>query len=274
MTVPLILTMLLVLGVVFVNGWTDAPNAIATAVSTRAIKIRSAVIMAAIMNLAGAFISTLMGAKVATTILNMVDFDSAPHLPDKAPQIALAASLFAIVVWAVAAWYFGIPTSESHALIAGLTGSAISLGGMAAVHFDEWVKVIYGLFASVLIGFLGGLIITKLIVLIFQNVARRTANKFFTIGQIFGAAANAYLHGAQDGQKFMGVFMLGLTLNGLANSDATIPMWVIFTCAIVMGLAHLWVAKKLSNQLAWIWSNLRNIKDLLRIFQQLSASNS
>ena len=236
MTVPLILTMLLVLGVVFVNGWTDAPNAIATAVSTRAIKIRSAVIMAAIMNLAGAFISTLTGAKVATTILNMVDFDSAPQLPDKAPQIALAASLFAIVVWAVAAWYFGIPTSESHALIAGLTGSAISLGGMAAVHFDEWIKVIYGLLASVLIGFLGGLLITKLIVLIFQNVARRTANKFFTIGQVFGAAANAYLHGAQDGQKFMGVFMLGLTLNGLANPGATIPMWVIFTCAIVMGL--------------------------------------
>lgn len=84
--------------------------------------------------------------------------------------------------------------------------------------------------------FRGGLLITKLIALIFQNVARRTANKFFTIGQVFGAAANAYLHGAQDGQKFMGVFMLGLTLNGLANPGATIPMWVIFTCAIVMGL--------------------------------------
>ncbi|GFH43524.1 inorganic phosphate transporter PiT [Lactococcus hodotermopsidis] len=236
MTLPLIVTAILVLGVVFVNGWTDAPNAIATAVSTRALNIRAAVIMAAIMNLAGAFISTLTGAKVASTILNMVDFSSAPNLPKNAPQVALAASLFAIVVWAVAAWYFGIPTSESHALIAGLSGSAISLGGMEAIKWDEWMKVIYGLVASVAIGFIGGLLITKSLVLIFKNIARRTANKFFTIGQICGAAANAYLHGAQDGQKFMGVFMLGLTLNGLANDGAPIPIWVIFMCAIVMGL--------------------------------------
>jgi PiT family inorganic phosphate transporter len=236
MSLPLIITVVLVLGVIFVNGWTDAPNAIATAVSTRALNIRVAVLMAAVMNLLGAFVSTLTGAAVAKTILSMVDFSAAPNLPANAPQIALAASLFAIVVWAVAAWYFGIPTSESHALIAGLTGSAISLGGMKAVILSEWVKVIYGLFASVAIGFLGGVLITKAIVWIFQGVARRTANKFFTFGQILGAAANAYLHGAQDGQKFMGVFMLALTLNGLAPEGAAIPMWVVFLCAIIIGL--------------------------------------
>ncbi|MDR2975797.1 MAG: inorganic phosphate transporter [Streptococcaceae bacterium] len=236
MTIPLIVTGLLVLGVIFVNGWTDAPNAIATVVSTRTLNIRTAVLMAAVMNLLGAFISTLTGAKVAATILNMVDFSAAPSLPANAPQIALAASLFSIVVWAVAAWYFGIPTSESHALIAGLTGSAISLGGLEAIKFDEWVKVLYGLAASLFIGFVGGVIITKIIVLIFQGVARRAANRFFTIGQVFGAAANAYLHGAQDGQKFMGVFMLALTLNGVAKEGAPIPIWLIILCALIMGL--------------------------------------
>ncbi|MBS7576659.1 MULTISPECIES: inorganic phosphate transporter [unclassified Enterococcus] len=235
MNIALIITIVLVLGVIFVNGWTDAPNAIATAVSTRVLSIRFAVLMAAVMNLLGALVSTLMGAKVATTIFNMVDFSSNASLPKTAPQVALAASLFAIVLWATAAWYFGIPTSESHALIAGLTGSAIALGGFSAVNLNEWVKVIYGLFASVLIGFFGGVIITKIIVFCFKNVQRRKTTRFFSVGQAFGAAANAYLHGAQDGQKFMGVFMLGLTLNHVAEPNAEIPIYIIVICALTMG---------------------------------------
>ncbi|MCH4169167.1 MAG: inorganic phosphate transporter [Streptococcaceae bacterium] len=235
MNIALIITIVLVLGVIFVNGWTDAPNAIATAVSTRVLSIRFAVLMAAVMNLIGALISTLMGAKVAATIFNMVDFSKNTNLPETAPQVALAASLFAIVLWATAAWYFGIPTSESHALIAGLTGSAIALGGFSAVNLDEWLKVIYGLFASVLIGFFGGVVITKIIVFCFKNVPRRKATRFFSTGQALGAAANAYLHGAQDGQKFMGVFMLGLTLNHVAEPNAEIPIYIIVICALTMG---------------------------------------
>lgn len=225
------------MGVIFVNGWTDAPNAIATAVSTRVLKINVAIWMAAAMNLLGALVSTLMGAKVAATISNMVSFEAAKgsNYPANAPQIALAASLFSIVVWAVAAWYFGIPTSESHALIAGLTGSAIAMGGIGAVNGAEWLKVIYGLIASLVIGFGGGYLITKLIVLIFTPVSRRIANKFFTFGQAFGAAANAYLHGAQDGQKFMGVFMLAMTMNHMISPTAKIPIWVVVVCALTMG---------------------------------------
>ena len=118
MSVAFIIIFILVLGVVFVNGWTDAPNAIATVVSTKSMHPKKAVLMAAIFNFLGLLVMTVFNSKVAFTIGNIVDFGTGENA-----LIALAAALFAIVVWAVAAWYFGIPTSESHALIAGVTGA-------------------------------------------------------------------------------------------------------------------------------------------------------
>ena len=138
----LLITVLLTLGVIFVNGWTDAPNAIATCVATRAMSARSAVLMAAVFNFLGVLFMTIINATVAMTIKNMVNFEGHPG----DATMALCAALFAIIVWAVAAWYFGIPTSESHALIAGLSGAAIALqGGFSGINGEEWVKVIYGL---------------------------------------------------------------------------------------------------------------------------------
>ena len=224
------------MGVIFVNGWTDAPNAIATAVSTRVLKPNVAIWIAVIMNFLGALVMTYFNAQVAETISNIVSFDAQGNIG--ASQVALAASLFSIVVWSVAAWYFGIPTSESHALIAGLTGSAMALGGLGAVNGQEWVKVLIGLVVSTILGFGGGYLITKLIAIIFRDIPRRKANKFFTVGQAIAAAANAFLHGAQDGQKFMGVFMLGLYYNNLAEKTGggfTIPLWVMALCSITMG---------------------------------------
>ena len=122
---PLLITVLLTLGVILVNGWTDAPNAIATCVSTRSIKPRHAIWMAAAFNFLGVLVMTALNATVAQTIYKMVDFGGDPHQA----LIALCAALFAIVTWATAAWAFGIPTSESHALIAGLSGAAIALHG-------------------------------------------------------------------------------------------------------------------------------------------------
>ncbi|MCD5000880.1 inorganic phosphate transporter [Enterococcus saccharolyticus] len=236
MSVALIITITLVMGVVFVNGWTDAPNAIATAVSTRVLKPNTAIGIAVVMNFLGALVMTMFNAQVAETISNIVTFDSQGV---EAAQVALAASLFSIVVWAVAAWYFGIPTSESHALIAGLTGSAMALGGLGAVNGQEWIKVLIGLVVSTILGFGGGFLITKILVWIFRDVPRRKANKVFTWGQASAAAANAFLHGAQDGQKFMGVFMLGLFYNGLAEKTGNgfiIPIWVMAICSITMGI--------------------------------------
>jgi len=126
MNIALIVTIILVMGVIFVNGWTDAPNAIATAVSTRVLRPNIAIGMAVVMNFLGALVMTMFNAQVAETISNIVSFDGSGNTS----QIALAAALFGIVSWSVAAWWFGIPTSESLALIAGLTGAAMALGGL------------------------------------------------------------------------------------------------------------------------------------------------
>lgn len=236
MSVSLVITLILVIGVIFVNGWTDAPNAIATAISTRVLRPNVAIGMAVICNFLGALIMTMFNAQVAETISKMVRFEGSGN----AAQVALAASLFSIVVWAVAAWWFGIPTSESHALIAGLTGSAMALGGLGAVNMNEWMKVIIGLFVSTFFGFFGGYFVTKIVETVFFHMERRKTNKIFTLGQAGGAAAMSFLHGVQDGQKFMGVFMLGLFYNGLAEKTPSggfiIPIWVMVICSVVMGV--------------------------------------
>ncbi len=233
MNVTLVITIILVLGVIFVNGWTDAPNAIATVVSTRAMSAKKSILMAAIMNFLGLAIMTMINAKVATTVANMVDFGTGQD-----SQIALMSALFAIVTWAVAAWYFGIPTSESHALIAGVTGAGIALKGFSAINVGEWSKVLYGLVLSSIIGFGFGWLVVKIVELLFRRANRKRATEFFTGGQIAMGAANAFLHGAQDGQKFMAIFLLG---SYLAKGETIPPNFVIPTemmviCAVVMGI--------------------------------------
>lgn len=232
---PLLITVILTLGVILVNGWTDAPNAIATCVSTRCMRPETAILMAAIFNFFGVLFMTMVNATVAQTIYNMVDFGG----DTKKALVALCAALFAIVLWATAAWAFGIPTSESHALIAGVSGSAIALqGGLSGINGGEWIKVIYGLVLSTVIGFGSGFIVVRVVEFICKNKDRRKTNVFFKKGQIAGAAAMAFMHGAQDGQKFMGVFMLGVFLaNGKGDvSNFVIPVWLMVLCSLVMAL--------------------------------------
>lgn len=231
----LLVTVLLTLAVILVNGWTDAPNAIATAVSTKAIAPRKAIIMAAIFNFLGIVVMTTINKTVAETIYNMVDFGNKSH----EALTGLCAAMVAIVVWAVAAWAFGIPTSESHALIAGLTGAAIAMhGGLEGVNGAEWIKVIYGLVLSTFLGFVLGYIIVRIVIAIFRSVDRRKTKVFFKNAQIGGAAMMAFMHGAQDGQKFMGVFLLGMALSSGQTSGFVfeIPFWMILICSITMGL--------------------------------------
>ena len=169
------MTVALTLGVIFVNGWTDAPNAIATCVTTRCLPPRAAIIMSAIFNFLGVFIMTHINASVASTISNMVDFG----MDTQIALIALCAALFSIVVYSVGASVFGIPTSESHSLIAGLTGAAIALGGADGVNMNEWIKVIYGLFLSLILGFGMGWLVCKIVTLLFSGADRRRTNAFF-----------------------------------------------------------------------------------------------
>lgn len=240
----LFLAVALTLGVILVNGWTDAPNAIATCVVTRCMSARAAIIMAAIFNFLGVYVMTILSPKVAQTITKMVDFGTDP---DQA-VIALSAAMFAIVTWASAAFVFGIPTSESHALIAGLTGSAIALhGSLDGVNGGEWVKVLYGIVISVTLGFGLGWLVCKLTTLGFKNVERRKTEPVFKYAQIAGAAYSAFMHGAQDGQKFMGIIILCLFM----SQGQSIPQnmepatWIMVLCAVIMGLGTAIGGKKI-----------------------------
>lgn len=231
----LLIIVVLTLGVILVNGWTDAPNAIATCVSTRSISPKNAILMAAVFNFLGVVVMSSLNATVAQTIYKMVDFHGDP----RTSLVALCAALIAIVLWATAAWYFGIPTSESHALIAGLSGAAIALqGGIGGINLGEWMKVIYGLFLSTILGFFSGFGVVKLMELLFRKSDRQKSTVFFKKAQVGGGAAMAFMHGAQDGQKFIGVFLLGLFLarGDAATHSFLVPLWLMVLCSLVMAL--------------------------------------
>ncbi len=231
----LFISALLTLAVIFVNGWTDAPNAIATCITTRCMSTRKAIMMSAVFNFFGVLIMTHINASVASTISNMVDFGTDTHTA----LVALSASLFSIVVYSTGASKLGIPTSESHSLIAGLTGAAIATqNGLGGVNGEEWIKVIYGLFASLFLGFMIGLVVAKTVAFLFRKVERRKANIFFTYAQIAGAASMSFMHGAQDGQKFIGVLFLAIAFsNGATGVEGVlIPVWLMLLCSAVMGI--------------------------------------
>ena len=227
---PLAATVGLTLAVMLVNGWTDAPNAIAGAVVTGALSFRKAVLLAAVCNFLGVFCVTAVNASVAETIYSIAAFPGSGALP------ALCAAMAAVVLWAGAAWAFGIPTSESHALVAGLTGAAAALeGGLSCVRWEAWARVGAGLVLSTGLGLWAGIWAKKIL----RPV--RAQERVFQLAQIPGAALTAFLHGAQDGQKFIGVFLLGAALAQGRQDEQTfvIPLWLTVLCAGCMALGTL-----------------------------------
>lgn len=228
MTPALFAALLLVCASIFVNGWTDAPNAIATVVSTRVLSPRAAVIMATVFNLVGIL---CFGTAVASTIANLVDVGTGAN-----PLTAICAAQLSIVIWSVSAWRFGIPTSESHALIAGLMGAGIAYNGLSAFRWGEFQKVLWGILISTVVGFFSSYFVTKGIGFLFRRVKRARANRLFSLGQIVSAALMAVSHGAQDGQKFMGVFVLVLYLarNQPVPKTLHIDLWIMLLCSLIM----------------------------------------
>ena len=225
---------MLIVGVLLVNGATDAPNAIATSIVARALSPKAAVWMAAGCNLLGVLAAVWLNATVAETVSALADFGEDP----RKASIGLCAALAAIVLWAIGAWCFGIPTSESHALIAALSGAAIAVGGHTdALNASAWGKVLFGLPFSLLVGALGGWVAVWLVKSGFHTKDRRKTAQAMRRLQRLGSAAMAFAHGAQDGQKWIAVFWLALTLtNGFATHAQTIPLWAAVGTAVLMAL--------------------------------------
>jgi len=222
----LIAALVVVLAAEFVNGWTDAPNAIATVVSTRVLSPSQAVLMAAVLNVVGAVVT---GTAVASTIGTGIVKPEVINL-----SVVIAASL-TVVIWSVVTWFYGIPTSESHELVAGLTGAGLAVAGPSVLLWEGWQKVLIGLGFSTILGFsLGAVIMTSL-----YWILRRTSPSFvrsvFSRLEIVSAAFLAFSHGSNDGQKFMGAFALALVLGGKMAHFA-VPLWIMLLCGAVMGI--------------------------------------
>lgn len=225
-------TVIITLSVAFVSGWTDAPNAIASSVASRCISIRHAVIVAAIADFSGAVIIGLFNNKVTETVMNIADFGNDSHLA----LLSLSAAMSAVVIWAVSAWRFGIPTSESHALVAGLTGASIAVNnGFIGVDSSDWQKVFLGIFLSAVMGFVSGFLISKLTVNLSSGFPKEKSDKFFKFSQIFASILMSFMHGTQDSQKFTGILMLVASLSGVGNENKT-PLWMLVLCSLAIAL--------------------------------------
>ena len=225
LTPGLVAVLVLVLAAEFVNGWTDAPNAIATVVSTRVMSPRKAVLMATLLNIAGAFAGTAVAVTIGTGIVD----------PSVINLLTIGAAMVAIVSWSTAAARYGLPTSESHALAAGLAGAGLATAGPGVLLWSGWAKILVGIFFSTILGFLGGGLLVVAIYRIFQKKSPAMVRRLFSRLQPFSAAFMAFGHGSNDGQKFIGVFALALVLGGILPTFS-IPYQVIFLCAVVMGL--------------------------------------
>ncbi|HET9250008.1 MAG TPA: inorganic phosphate transporter [Actinomycetota bacterium] len=215
----------------FANGWTDAPNSIATVVSTRVMRPHHAVLMAGAMNLIGALVvGTAVAETIAEGIVN----------PDYVGLDTVASALLAATLWALAAQAFGLPSSESHALIAGLLGAGFAAGGLQALESEGTEAALIGLVTSPVGGFLMGLLLMVLIYRLFQRVRRALVTRVFGKAQVGSAAFMAFSHGTNDAQKTMGIIALTIALNeaGTAGNveNLTIDLWMIVSAALVMGL--------------------------------------
>jgi PiT family inorganic phosphate transporter len=223
---PVLPVLALIIAAEFVNGWTDAPNAIATVVSTRVLSPYRAVVMAAVLNVVGAMSGTAVAATIGKGIVD----------PSIINTTTVAAAMVGIIIWSMFAYFMGgIPTSESHALVAGLAGAAVATAGPSALIWEGWQKVLIGLLFSTFLGFICAYLIMLALYRIFYHSRPGTIRRTFGRLQIISAAFMAFSHGSNDGQKFIGAFTLALMLGGLIP-EFQVSIWVILLCAGTMGI--------------------------------------
>lgn len=226
----LFLTVLIVAGALafdFINGFHDTANAIATSVSTKALKPRHAIILAAVMNFFGAVIFSGVAETITKDIIDPF------HM--KNGSIIVLAALISAIFWNLATWYFAIPSSSSHAIIGSIAGAGIAAAGAGALNYEGFIKVLEGLLFSPLIAFGIGYIIYTLIKQIFKRRPLSKTNRQFRAVQVLTAAIQAFSHGTNDAQKSMGIITMALIANHF-HDTAKIPLWVQVSCALAMGL--------------------------------------
>jgi len=209
----------------YLNGFNDTANAIATCISTRALTVKTAIVMAAGLNFAGAMIST----KVASTIgKGIVD-------PVNVTQMVVLAGVVGAIIWNLTTWYFALPSSSSHAIIGGIMGAVMAHAGMDVLHWKGLEKIVLSLVTSPIIGTTLGFTFMMVLMLCFRNSSPYHLNKRFRRLQIFSAAVMAFAHGTADAQKSMGVITLALVSYGYLHSFQ-VPPWVMIMCATAMAL--------------------------------------
>jgi len=226
-TAALVTVIVLTLVFDYTNGFHDAANAIATSISTRALTPRIALVMAAVMNFVGAF----LGQKVAHTVSDVIDPPSGHE-----GLVVILAGLLGAIIWNLTTWYFGLPSSSTHALIGGLVGAALAAG--TAVHWATIVdKVVIPMVVSPLIGFALAFVVMLAIMWIFRSRNAGRVTRGFRLAQTVSASAMALGHGLQDAQKTMGVIFLVLITGGyLAPDTQELPLWVIASSAGAISL--------------------------------------
>ena len=224
--VLLILVVVAALIFTFTNGFHDTANAIATVVSTGVLRPRTAVLMAAVLNLVGAF----MGTAVAKTISkDLID-------PAVATQLVVLAALVGAIGWNLFTWYFGIPSSSSHALVGGLVGAAWASGGMSSILWGGvYKKVVIPLVLSPLLGFFAAFVTMVAVYWIVRRVRPAVINSVFRKLQLASSAFMAWSHGTNDAQKSVGVVTLALVAGQAPGTEIHPPTWVILACALAMG---------------------------------------
>jgi inorganic phosphate transporter, PiT family len=224
----LILVVLAALAFDYINGFHDAANAVATVVSTGVLPLRTAILLAAILNFAGA----LTGTAVAATIgKGLVD-------PGAVTQVVVLSALLGASLWNLLTWYFGIPSSSSHALVGGLVGSALAHAGVSSIRSEGLITVVESLVVSPLVGFALGFVLMVAIVWVCRGRSPSRLSSVFRRLQIASAGFMALSHGSNDAQKTMGIIAMSLALYSgetQAGAHFQVPLWVMVACAVAMG---------------------------------------
>lgn len=229
MLILVIVTVVFALAFDFTNGFHDTANAIATTVSTRALSPRKAILLAGVLNLVGALTFTGVATTIGKGIANPLKI---PH----GTEVVLAA-IIAAITWNLITWYFGIPSSSSHALVGSLVGSVIGIAGFERVKWSGlFHSIIVPLITSPIAALIVGYILMWILRLLFGNVSPHKVNRGFRFLQIFSAAFQSFTHGTNDAQKTMGIITFALIAAGQLAPKAPVPLWVRVACSIAMGL--------------------------------------